>query len=101
MADHEVTQHSRLQRMLLLYVCRLFSSSLGLIDEPKEYGPIRLFCAAEELLDIMKETGMTTVAIEGILPDLKRKKEALFKNQADLRAFLEELTRELCLQFEL
>jgi len=101
MTVHEVMPNSQLQKMLLLYLCRLFSSALGLIDEPKEYGPIRLVCAGEELLDIMKKSGIITPVLEQVLLDLNEKKEDLFKNPHDLRAFLEEVLSNLCKQLGL
>lgn len=44
----------------------LVASARGLMDEPADYGPMRLLDAAERLVDALEEQGLTTAQTAAI-----------------------------------
>ena len=69
----------------------LLASARGLLDEPGEYGPLRLLEGASRLCGLMEKGGSS---YEGVLRDLKSGIDAgKFSMLADPQAFTQSLDR--------
>lgn len=82
-------------RMFIKYISYLFSAALGLLDEPSEYGPMRLLSASEKLLETLGKVDLECEYFNQLLDDICENKELLFQDKNALKNFLEDKSREL------
>lgn len=97
--SHELSK-DEIKKCFLSYICYLFSAAYGLIKEPKAYGPIRLLCAAEKLLEILKEINLTDDYLENLLLSINEKKDELLSDGVKMEKFLEEVSLNLAVKLK-
>ena len=77
------------------YLSYLVSSALGLINEPKAYGPLRFLCAIEKLLDLLREIGLNDDEMNELLRHIEEQKEELMSDESKLKSFLLDVSLDL------
>jgi hypothetical protein len=74
MKEHRKMNADGLREELLVLVGFLLTSACGLVDEPKSYGPVRLFDAAGRLLGIMEAHGILDESLSEIKEQIDRER---------------------------
>lgn len=90
-----IAKEERARGLFFRYLCYLASSAVGLVDEPKLYGPLRLVDAAERLIGIMEELGLGDPFLGNLRLHLAREKEKVMTDEEGFLAFLQELVDKL------
>jgi len=91
----EVIRESLLERFTEL-ASYLLTSARGLLDEPAEYGPLRLIQAAHHLVEILAAEGLSSETLEAVgrrLADIES--SAMGENPHALRTVLDDLVLSL------
>ena len=88
------------EKDLINIIIHLISSSKLLIDEPKEYGPMRLFSAAKFLCKFLRKSSdkNTKIIVEKIIElDPKISRELLNKPE-ELKICLDDLSKLIAIK---
>ena len=72
----------------------LLTSALGLVNEPKSYGPLRLLDSTIRLIDVLEARGMTDDFLGRLRPRIQ-KAENLLEDERQFAEFLDTLILEL------
>jgi hypothetical protein len=73
----------------------LVVSARGLMDEPAEYGPMRLLDAADRLVQALEEQGLTTAGTAAIRDGIEATLDAWGASSEELAAALDALILRL------
>lgn len=76
--------------MITSYIGYIFSTALGLFEEPKEYGPMRLLFVAEKAIDLFEKLGFCDEFLKQLLITINENKEFLLLDYKNLEKFIEE-----------
>lgn len=83
------------RELLFRHLCYLVSSAVGLVDEPRLYGPFRLVDAAERMIDIMSELGLGDSFLTDLREFIAGEKDKVMTDEPGFLAFLDEAVRRL------
>lgn len=90
-----IGEEEKARGLLFRHLCYLASSAVGLVEEPKLYGPLRLVDAAEQLLGIMEELGWADPFLRDLRSFVASEKEKAMIDEQGFMAFLHELVNML------
>lgn len=83
---------------LLGVISFLISSAIGLREEPKRYGPIRLAYAAKKLTDVIVLRQIDGPFFEDLSVTFNEKLENLLHDEDQLQSFLLEISKKVTLE---
>lgn len=95
MGTMAVEQREKARDMLFHYLCYLATSASGLVHEPPIYGPYRLVDAAERLISVMGELGLSDGFLDEVGRFIAQEKETMMTDEGRFVAFLDELVEKL------
>lgn len=90
MNDNNKPYNNRINKITTGYIGYVFSSALGLFEEPKEYGPMRLLFAAEKAIELFEELGLCNELLKQLLVTINENKEFLLLDYKSLEKFIEK-----------
>lgn len=80
---------------LLNYICFLFSTALGLQDEPKHYGVLRLITAAERVMEIMAKHKLSSSFLGELQHILDQRREQILHDENERQKFIKKTISNL------
>lgn len=83
------------KELLFRHLCYLLSSAVGLVDEPRLYGPFRLVDAAERVMDIMSELGLSDSFLADLRELIAAEKDRVMTDEPGFLALLDEAVQRL------